>query len=73
MWYEHSVKSYKHIAALVGTAWYLPATRRMVPKIPQIGLVTAEGGTSVFAEDIRNSSEIDHSVQYTCSSLLGSR
>lgn len=28
----------------------LPATNRIVPKIPNIGLVTAEGGTSFLTE-----------------------
>lgn len=55
MWYKQSVTRYKHVPAGVVSVWCLPATRRMVPMIPQIGLVTADGGTSVFAEDIRNS------------------
>lgn len=53
MWYKQSATSLQHVPPGAASVWGLPATRRMVPMIPQIGLVTADGGTSVFAEDIR--------------------
>lgn len=54
MWHKHSVRSSKQVPAQAASARSLPATRRMVPMIPQMGLVTADGGTSAFAEGIRD-------------------
>lgn len=54
MWHKHSVTRYQQVPGEAAPARCLPATRRMVPMIPQIGLVTADGGTSAFAEGIRD-------------------
>lgn len=54
MWHKHSVTRYRQVPARAAPARGLPATRRMVPMIPQIGLVTADGGTSAFAGGIRD-------------------
>lgn len=73
MWHKTSVTSYKQVAAQAVSAGSLPATRRMVPMIPQIGLVTADGGTSAFAEGIRDILRDFSQSAQLCSSVPYSR
>lgn len=41
------------ISPVLGQAVDLPATKRTVPMMPQMGLVLADGGTSFFPKETR--------------------